>query len=433
MHEKVTDGQEEEDWGQVFAALPPARGQGFAMTWWGQRWLRALRDTALDGERLAEGRRLARAGAVGAVSVRQGRITAVVRGRDHTPHRADVLLQRLNPGDWERLLDAVAGQAGHIAALLDRDMPPDLVADAEAAGVELLPGVGDLEPACECGEWDHCSHTAALAYQLARLLDQDPFLLLLLRGREEHEVLAELQRRGTEQASASVSSPAPVSKDRVLAREVFARDAAGRPSLPAPPPMVPVAGAAPVLGGGAPPGPELDVAALEFLAAGAAVRAQQLLAEALSAGHATAPVAAGLSQWQDAVRLALVNPGPRLAARLARGCGRSPAELEPAARAWAFGGPTALRVLEDRSAPAAPEAVEALDHAWEEEADRPRLRGTGNRWTVIGESIQLRYGGGHWWPYRKRRGRWWPAGQSEADPAAALAAARGEEDDGLVS
>ena len=39
-------------------------------------------------------------------------------------------------------------RAGHIAALLDREMPPHLVEDAAAAGVELLPGIGDLEPRC---------------------------------------------------------------------------------------------------------------------------------------------------------------------------------------------------------------------------------------------------------------------------------------------
>jgi len=85
----MTDRNEE----RTFAALPPARGRGFAQTWWGQAWLKALEDAALDSEQVKTGRRLARAGAVGAVSVRPGRITAVVQDRDRTTHRADVLLQ----------------------------------------------------------------------------------------------------------------------------------------------------------------------------------------------------------------------------------------------------------------------------------------------------------------------------------------------------
>lgn len=165
---------------RTFAALPPARGAAFARTWWGLAWLKALEDTALDGQQLKAGRRHARAGAVGAVSVRPGRITAVVKDRDGTPYRSDVLVREFTEEEWDRLLDLAVDSAGHIAALLDREMPPHLVEDAAAAGLELLPGIGDLEPECGCEAWDHCPHTTALSYQVARLLDEDPFVLLLM-------------------------------------------------------------------------------------------------------------------------------------------------------------------------------------------------------------------------------------------------------------
>ena len=275
---------------RTFGALPVARGRAFARSWWGQAWLKALEDTALDGEQLRLGRRHARGGAVGAVSVRPGRITAVVQDRDHTRHRSDVLLQQLSAADWDRFLDMVADRAGHIAALLDRDMPPVLVEDAAAAGIELLPGIGDLEPECGCGAWDHCAHSAALCYQLARLLDQDPFVLLLLRGRGERELLDELQARSA--ARAVGPADADVAAERsgagVPAAEAYAaRDIL--PPLPAAPPPVDAPGAPPVLGGGTPPAPGVDVAALEFLIADTAARAQRLLADALSAWHPDSP------------------------------------------------------------------------------------------------------------------------------------------------
>ena len=191
------------DMERTFAALPPARGRGFAQTWWGQAWLKALEETALDSEQLKAGRRLARAGAVGAVSVRPGRITAVVQGRDRTAHRADVLLEELTDEQWDRFLDMAVERAGHVAALLDREMPPHLVEDAAATGIELLPGMGDLEPECGCEAWDHCGHTAALCYQVARLLDQDPFVLLLMRGRGERGLLDDLQARSATPAHKS--------------------------------------------------------------------------------------------------------------------------------------------------------------------------------------------------------------------------------------
>lgn len=193
---------------RTFAALAPAPGRGFAGTWWGRAWLKALEETALDGRQLKKGRRYARDGAVGAVSVRPGRITAIVQDPDSARYRSDVLLQQLNDPEWDRFLDMAVESAGHIAALLDREMPPHLVEDAAAAGVFLLPGAGDLEPECSCESWDHCPHTAALCYQVARLLDEDPFVLLLMRGRAEPELLDELQRRSTGHAAAPGSAGA---------------------------------------------------------------------------------------------------------------------------------------------------------------------------------------------------------------------------------
>ncbi|GAA4668832.1 SWF or SNF family helicase [Streptomyces youssoufiensis] len=420
---------------RTFAALPPAHGRGFAQTWWGLAWLKALEDTALDNQQLKKGRKQAREGAVGAVSVRPGRITAVVRGRDRTPYRSDVLLRELTPGEWDRFLDMVADRAGHIAALLDRDMPPHLVEDAAAAGVELLPGIGDLEPECGCEAWDHCPHTAALCYQLARLLDQDPFVLLLLRGRGERELLDDLQARSAVRAAAHApqrasSAPAPRT---VPAREVFAEALAVAP-LPAPPPPVAEPGRPPRLRGEEAPAdppaggaPVPDAEALEFLAADAAVRARHLLTQACAPGHADAPAPVELTVWQDAVRLAASAPGPRVMARLAAGCGRDGADLDRAVRAWEYGGRDALAVLDERWTPDAEALARAgaqLARAWEDEAGRPRLRAEGNRWTAHDGRAQLRYGrDGRWWPYREEGGRWYPAGPAATDPATALAGA----------
>ncbi|MDT0444624.1 SWIM zinc finger family protein [Streptomyces johnsoniae] len=408
----------------VFEALPPARGRGFATTWWGRSWLKALEDTALDGERLRQGRRHARAGAVGAVSVRPGRLTAVVKAGDGTGHRADVLLRQLSDREWDRLLHTVAGEGGHIAALLDREMSPQLVADAAAAGVDLLPGIGDLEPECECGEWDHCAHTAALSYQVARLLDTDPFLLLLLRGRGEQELTDELQRRSA--ARAEPAGNAAAQPAGVPAAESYARWAAGPLPLPAPPPRVAEPGTGPALGGGVPPADGLDVGALEFLVADTAARAARLLAAALGPGHAQEAQPAPLGEWQDAVRMATAGPAAHIAARLAAGCDRSALDLDLAVRAWRFGGRPALAALEEQPGEVPAAALGQLAAAWAGEESRPVLRGGDGRWTVVGEGVQLRWGpDGRWWPFLKSRGRWWPAGPAESEPAAALAAARG--------
>ncbi|AQS70911.1 hypothetical protein [Streptomyces pactum] len=410
----------DDDTERTFAALPPAHGQGFAQSWWGRAWLKALEDAALDTAQVKTGRRLARAGAVGAVSVRPGRITAVVHDRDRTAHRADVLLEQLSDAQWDRFADMAIERSGHVAALLDRDMPPHLVEDAAGAGIDLLPGLGDLEPECDCGAWDHCGHTAALCYQVARLLDQDPFVLLLMRGRAEGAVLDALQTRGDAAAQDAASHP-----EGVDAAEAYA---AGHvlPPLPALPDLREEPGVPPSLDTEGAPPPGVDPAALAFLASRAAAEAHRLLAEALRSGHGGQAVEAEPTASQDAVRLAAGDPVSEVLHRLGDGSGRTQEALAAAVRAWRLGGSAALSVLDEEWAvegDSLARARAALASAWDED-ERPSLRARANRWTVVGAPHQLRLDrDGRWWPYRKEHGRWVPVGGAAQDPATALATA----------
>ncbi|MFJ2697561.1 SWF or SNF family helicase [Streptomyces rochei] len=410
----------DEDAQRTFAPLPPTHGRGFARSWWGRAWLKALEDAAMDAAQVKTGRRLARAGAVGAVSVRPGRITAVVRDRDGTTHRADVLLERLSDAQWDRFLDLAIERSGHVAALLDHDMPPHLVEDAASAGIDLLPGLGDLEPECDCGAWDHCGHTAALCYQVAGLLDQDPFVLLLMRGRAESAVLDALQSHGGARAEEVVPRP-----DGVDAAEAYAVGDL-LPPLPAPPGLREEPGTPLSLDTGTAPPPDVDPEALGFLAHRAAAEAHRLLAEALREGHDRQAVAAGPDASQDAVRLAAADPEPDVVRRLAEGSGRTPESLAAAVRAWRLGGPAALAVLEEEwtvEGDALARARAALESAWDED-ERPSLRARANHWTVVGAPHQLRLDrDGRWWPYREEHGSWVPAGGAAQDPATALASA----------
>lgn len=443
---------------KTFPALPPPAGRGFAHTWWGHAWLRALEDSALDGQQVKQGRRYARSGAVGAISVRPGGLTAVVRDRDGTAHRTDVLVQEFTDAQWDRLLGLAAAESGHIAALLDREVPPELAQDAAAAGVELLPGIGDLDPRCDCDEWDHCPHTAALCYQVARLLDQDPFVLLLLRGRAETELVDELEERSTSEAE----PPGHPADEGVAAAEAYATDAlAALPPLPARPRLPQAPGQPPTLDTETEP-PGVDVDAVEFLAQAAAAQAYALLAEALAPAHAEQAPQPPPTRDEDLVRLMAQAHDLRVRSRLAAASDRNRAELDRAVLAWGFGGARALAVLEqdwtpDRASLAraraalasawadgaedeGPEDEAAEDEAAEAGADgtpdasgapdrdpdanaAPVLRRIRARWTETGGDRQLRLGReGRWWPYRRTAGQWLPAGPSSADPASALAA-----------
>ncbi|MEV5756957.1 SWIM zinc finger family protein [Streptomyces tendae] len=403
---------------RTFAALPPreAADEGFAGTWWGNAWVTALEEGALDAARLERGRGYAERGHVDAITVTPGLVLAYVQGSRARPYRVQVRLRTLGDADWDRFLDAAVERPGHIAALLDKELPHSL-ADLADHGVPLLPGPGDLTPQCSCPDSGHpCKHAAALCYQTARLLDADPFVLLLLRGRGERELLDALSRRNATRAARAAQDRGPAPLPGVRAGEVLTPRALPPlpPPLPAPPhPEQPPAYPA------APGGP--DPFALDQLATDAAARAHALLTTGRD------PVG-GLTLWQDAVRLAAARPGAGLTAgtralyaSLASAAGRDTAELARAVAAWRQGGPEGLDVLEEPWDPPAGRFDRARPLLLA--ADLPAFRPWRNRLTHPRGHVQLRLGRvGLWYAYESEPGRedWWPRGTPDLDPVGAL-------------
>ncbi|MFJ8665940.1 SWIM zinc finger family protein [Streptomyces sp. NPDC093600] len=403
---------------RTFPQLAPREAPDgrFAATWWGNAWVEALEDTALDPARLARGKAYAGRGHVDAITVTPGRVVAYVHGTRPRPYRTEIRLRTLGDDDWERFLDEAAARPDHIAALLDKDVPHAL-----EAVTGLLPAPGDLIPDCSCPDDGYpCKHAAALCYQSARLLDEDPFVLFLMRGRGEQELLAALTRRNAARSAAETSAAPPVLAS-VPARAVLgstADGAAPRPMPPLPPPLpVPAHPGRPPVH---PPDPDApDPLALDLLASEAAARAHAFL----TTGHD--PVAA-LTPWQDAVRLAAAHPGSGLTAStralyrdLAYALDRTPTDLARAVAAWRQGGLAGLTVLEEPwDPPAGPfdRARPALLAA-----DYPAFRPWRNRLST--RSLQLRLGrDGLWYGYESDADRedWWPRGTPDADPVGAL-------------
>ncbi|MEV0480884.1 SWIM zinc finger family protein [Streptomyces sp. NPDC050508] len=401
---------------RTFPALSPRPSDGdsrFAETWWGNAWVTALEEGALDPKRLLRGRSYAEKGHVDAITVTPGLVLAYVQGSRPRPYRVQVRLRTLDDGDWERFLDAAADRPGHIAALLDKEMPKSLA----ESGVRLLPGPGDLEPHCSCPDSGHpCKHAAALCYQTARLLDADPFVLLLLRGRGERPLLDALSRRSAARAARAAQEQEPAPLPGVRATEALAERRL--PPLPPPLPVPPHPGQPPAYPA-APGGP--DPFALDQLATDAATRAHALL----STGRD--PVGE-LTLWQDAVRLAAARPGSGLTATtrslyasLAKATRRTPAELARAVAAWRQGGIEGLAVLEEPWDPPAGRFDRARPLLLA--ADLPAFRPRHNHLTHPHGHVQLRLGrDGLWYAYESEPGHddWWPRGTPDLDPVGAL-------------
>ncbi|GAA3839324.1 hypothetical protein GCM10022243_02170 [Saccharothrix violaceirubra] len=355
----------------------PAFGKGARRTrsWWGRAWLQAFEDTTLDQTVVRQGRKWANAGLVGTITAGPGRLAATVADNDDAFH-ATVSLPVFTDAEWDRFLAQVAVKAGYLAALLDRELPRELVEAADDVGVPLLPGIGDLDPDCTCPGWDTpCRHAAALCHQVAWLLDADPWLVLLVRGRTQDEVVAGARPRIR----------------GVPAAEAFAAVAGELPESPTGPDPVALPDLEPV--------PGLDVEVLALLVADAAAKARDVLATGEWPSY---------DDRRDRIRLAATVP--ELAGRL----GADPR----AVAAWRQAGPAGLAAFEDAWTPSKAEASRAAG-AWHR-AELPEAAVTRNRWTVADR--QLRHArDGRWFGYVRRDGGWWPAGPPHRDPGTVFA------------
>jgi uncharacterized Zn finger protein len=124
-------------------------------------------------------------------------VEAVVQGSRPEPYKVTIRFTRLSDAEWERVIDAMASQAIYAARLLSGEMPEDIEDLFTAAGASLFPREQeDMQTHCSCPDWANpCKHIAAVHYLLGERFDEDPFLMFLLRGRSQSEIVAALRAR----------------------------------------------------------------------------------------------------------------------------------------------------------------------------------------------------------------------------------------------
>lgn len=402
--------------------LPAAKGAGsrrpFGVTWWGKAWLEALEHRArLDPNRLGRGRSYARRGSVLDLTVDPGVVRATVQGSRRVPYDVTVRIRAFSTDEWDAVLDVVSAQIGRVAALLDGELPPEVVDDAQAAGLELLPDAGEVGTECSCPDFAvPCKHSAAVCYLIADELDEDPFALLLLRGRRRDELLSALRAR--RQLSEAVDPPALKARPvGVLARAAYTKELGALPLPPRPLPQPGTPSAVLVLD---PPRQSgVEGRDLVALATDAARRAWELASGDGDGGL-------GLTRDQDLARRAAGLLGSPGLADLAHRAGVSARQLTSWAVAWREAGAPGLAVAveppTDLDEAALAEGRDALTRTPGATGDPDvggRVRVAGN-WVTVGRR-QLRLGrDGRWYLFTKQFNDWMLAAPPSPDPAELL-------------
>ena len=376
-----------------------------------------------------------------------GEARAQVQGRKSEPYEVRIRVRRFTDDEWDRVLDAISARLGHAAALLDGELPPEIADDVAAAGLDLLPGGGEIGPRCSCpDDADPCKHAAAVCYLVADALDADPFAgsaaarpdprarCWLACGCGAAAWISSRRRRpdprrrpADRPATQRPAAPMQTAQRRTRLPAIGAWMpapfcAAAPPSGPIPvPPLPPERPGHPAALPVDPPpwrsGLRDDLLAL---ASDAARRAWELATGLTADAGLSLDADADLARRADR---ALGTLGLRRAGRALRG--RAGTSWPAAALAWRHGGPGGLELLHAEWDPDT-DAVDAADAADLLKAARVALRDASGTTASIARNrvtagrTQLRLGRDLlWYPYSRSDDDWEPAGPPQSDPARA--------------
>ena len=173
----------------------------FSRTWWGQRFIEAL-EKLTDPGRLGRGRSYARGGKVASFKIKDGLVSAKVRGSinpyfgvyEEPLYTTEIEFQPISAANWSAAIAYIASKASLISRLMLNEMPDNIEDAFQKLDLNLLPkNKADFKTKCSCPDWSNpCKHIAGVHYLLAAELDTDPFLLFELRGLSRKALQQEL-------------------------------------------------------------------------------------------------------------------------------------------------------------------------------------------------------------------------------------------------
>lgn len=400
------------------AVVEPGTAVGVSVL--GAAWLASLESPRRAGLAAEEGRRLAESGAVGVLTWEPGRLSARVEagggaggggvggGGVTGIHPVAIRVERLGLPVWRGLVGAMARDPRLLAAVLDGELPDELVAAAgEVHG--LVPAPTEVRISCDCCRGAGlCDHAAAVWYVAAHAIDLRPAQLLDLRSFDS-DLTGAVHRRVQRNRTRAARSAHDPGVDPVAA---FARE-----PDPLPPPLaLPVRPGTPESLPARPPaGVRIRTEDVQGLAADAARRAWEL-------GMGTGDGDLGLDADTDLARRVapLVDDHPRLIA-LAGATDRDPWSLARLGLAWRAGGAAAVDLLLHPWSP----PPEWLAPAAAALGGLGSVRCRHNRVTAEASGVQLRLGRDRRWSLLEREGDTWVLREpARTDPVDALRAAR---------
>lgn len=164
-------------------------GRKIARTFWGEAWCKHLERFSDFSNRLPRGRTYVRNGSVCHLTIKPGKVEAIVSGS--ALYNVSINIASLTQGKWKKLRKQCTGQIGSILELLQGRLSTQVMGVVTHPTNGLFPQPGEIKLQCDCPDWaDMCKHVAAVLYGVGARLDEKPELLFKLRKVDQNELIS---------------------------------------------------------------------------------------------------------------------------------------------------------------------------------------------------------------------------------------------------
>lgn len=202
-------------------------GRTISSSWWGKAWCDNIDIYADFDNRLPRGRSYVRSGCVIDLKIEYGVIRALVVGSRPRPYKIQIDIKPFNDKEIKAFEDKCRNNFESVEDFINGRFPDFFKEYFTSSSLNLFPKVREMTFSCSCPDWaELCKHVAAVLYGIGRKLDDDPMLLLRLRGIDTASFSEKIVNREAEKLalSSSLSLPPGRAMDMEEASLLFSVD-----------------------------------------------------------------------------------------------------------------------------------------------------------------------------------------------------------------
>ena len=185
-------------------------GRTISSSWWGKAWCDNIDIYADFDNRLPRGRNYVRSGCVVDLKIEYGVIKALVVGSRPKPYRVQIDIKPFSDNEVKAFEDKCRNNFESVEDFINGRFPDSFQEYFTSSSLNLFPKVKEMKFSCSCPDWAVlCKHVAAVLYGIGRKLDDDPMLLLRLRGIDTASFSEKIVNREAEKLALSSSFSLP--------------------------------------------------------------------------------------------------------------------------------------------------------------------------------------------------------------------------------